>query len=147
MRRILTVAGLATLTAGAIALPAAADSERRALTTKLSGAEEVPAPGDPNGKGHATIRIKGDDTVCFNIVTQRIAGSTAAHIHEAPRGEAGPIVVRLFSGRSDATSRRGCADDVDPEIIQGLREDPSDYYVNVHNQEFPAGAVRGQLGD
>ena len=146
MRRILTVAGLATLTAGAIALPAAADSERRALTTKLSGAEEVPLPGDPNGKGHATIRIKGD-TICFNIVTQRIAGSSAAHIHEAPRGEAGPVVVDLFAGGSDATSRRGCVDDFDAEVIEGLREDPSDYYVNVHNQEFPAGAVRGQLGD
>ncbi len=63
MRKILAVAGLATLTAGAIAIPAAAKSENRALTTKLSGAEEAPGPGDPDGKGHATIRIRGDDTV------------------------------------------------------------------------------------
>ncbi len=147
MREILTVAGLATLTAGVIALPAAADSEKRALTTKLSGAEEVPNDGDPDGKGRATIRIKGDDTVCFTVVTKRIDGSTAGHIHEAPRGVAGPIVVRLFSGPSDATSRRGCVDDVDEEVIDGLREDPSDYYVNVHNEQFPTGAVRGQLGD
>lgn len=146
MRKTLTVAGLATLTAGAIALPAAADSDKRALTTKLSGAEEAPGPGDPNGKGHATIRIKGDDTICFTIVTQRIDGSTAAHIHEAPRGQPGPIVVPLFSGASDATSRRGCVD-ANPEVIEGLREDPTDYYVNVHNANFPAGAVCGQLGD
>ncbi|MDQ3769116.1 MAG: CHRD domain-containing protein [Actinomycetota bacterium] len=147
MRKTLTVAGLATLTAGVIALPAAADSDKRALTTKLSGAEEAPGPGDPNGKGHATIRIKGDDTVCFTIVTQRIDGSSAAHIHEAPSGEPGDVVVPLFAGQSDATSRRGCVDDVDPELIEDLREDPSDYYVNVHNADFPAGAVRGQLGD
>ncbi len=42
MRRTLAVAGLATLTAGAIALPAAAKSDKRALTTKLFRAPRRP---------------------------------------------------------------------------------------------------------
>jgi hypothetical protein len=34
---------------------------------------------------------------------------------------------------------------VDPGLIKAIRQNPSAYYVNVHNADFPAGAVRGQL--
>ena len=34
---------------------------------------------------------------------------------------------------------------LDPGEVQRILADPSGYYVNVHNTEFPNGAIRGQL--
>ena len=45
---------------------------------------------------------------------------------------------------TDGTSE-GCLP-VDRSFAKQLLQSPQDYYVNVHNAEFPGGAVRGQLG-
>jgi hypothetical protein len=55
---------------------------------------------------------------------------------------AGPVVVPLEPPTNGAAS--ACAE-VDGELALAILKHPSDYYVNVHNGEFPAGAVRGQL--
>jgi hypothetical protein len=62
--------------------------------------------------------------------------------HEAPAGSPGPVVLPLEAptkGRS-----RECRS-IAPELAQEILDNPSDYYVNVHNPEHPGGAVRGQL--
>jgi hypothetical protein len=111
------------------------------LQTELSGAEEVP-PGDPDGSGSATIIVIPPDRVCYVLTAENIEPATAAHIHSGDPGVAGPVEVPLEPPTNGASG--GCTQ-ADPEDVSGLQENPGHYYVNVHNEEYPAGAIRGQL--
>jgi len=123
---------------------AGAAGERAASSSRLSGAAEVPGPGDPDGRGVATVRVDtGDNTVCVRITVREIDTAMMAHIHEAPEGVAGPVVVTL-DPPSRAGFSRTCVE-VDSDLASDIAESPEDYYVNVHNEAYPAGAVRGQL--
>jgi hypothetical protein len=115
----------------------------RPLSTTMTGGEEVPGPGDPDGSGEAFITLNhGSGEVCFQLTVSDIAPATAAHIHEAPAGVAGPIVVGLTPPTGGSSS--GCVS-ADRDLIKDIIQNPAEYYVNVHNADFPAGAVRGQL--
>ena len=87
----------------------------------------------------------GGGVVCYVLEVDKIATPTAAHIHEAVAGENGPVVVAL-SPPVDGTSA-GCIDTGDADLAADITlREPSEYYVNVHNEEYPGGAVRAQLG-
>jgi CHRD domain len=128
----------------ALAANAGADADPTQFTyhAGMNGAQEVPGPGDRNGSGKAVITV---DTVtgqiCFDLTVRNIAPAAAAHIHEAEKGSAGPIVVTLAPPTNGSSS--GCVTDLTQ--AQAIADDPSEYYVNVHNADFPDGAVRGQL--
>lgn len=119
----------------------------RPLSATLSGANEVPGPGDPDGTGAARITLnQGRGTVCWSIHVEDITlPAAAAHIHSGPTGVAGPVVVTL-SPPDAAGDASDCVSGVDRSLIKAIRKNPSQYYVNVHTSDFPAGAVRGQLG-
>lgn len=122
---------------------AGADQGGKLLTAELTGAAEVPGPGDPDGMGTARVTINlGKSTLCYEIAVSNIAPATAAHIHEAPAGTAGPVVLGLTPPTSGSSS--ACVT-VEGELLKEIAKDPADYYVNVHNRAFPGGAVRGQL--
>jgi len=113
------------------------------LSTTLLGANEVPGPGDPDGTGTAVLRLNvGQEQICYTLEVSGIAPATAAHIHVAPVGVAGPVVVPLVPPTSGTSS--ACAS-VSGELIKAIIQHPEEYYVNVHNAEYPAGALRGQL--
>ena len=152
MRRSLVV--LATSVAMvllALASVAAADDGGRPLSTALTGAAEVPGPGDPDATGQANLTFnQGQREVCFEISWAGVDGEVfAGHIHVGSSTVAGPVVVTLFTGSFAGTdSVSGCVQNIDPELIKVIRQDPAAYYVNVHSRpNFPGGAVRGQLGD
>jgi hypothetical protein len=113
------------------------------LRTSLSGAVEVP-PGDKTASGTATVKVS-DSQVCFDV---RWSGmeATASHIHLAPRGKAGAIVVPFFKADQplNVTRKQGCTE-VSATLAKALKQSPSAYYVNVHSAQFPKGAIRGQL--
>jgi hypothetical protein len=81
--------------------------------------------------------------VCFELTVSGIEPATAAHIHQAPVGVAGPVVVPLDPPTNGTSS--GCVSGVDHALIQNIIQHPEEYYVNVHNADFPNGAIRGQL--
>lgn len=143
IRTFVICLGAGLLSALALSVVAVADDGGRPLATTLTGAAEVPGPGDPDGSGTATIRLNvGQGEVCFELAVSGIAAATASHIHVAPAGVAGPVVVPLAPPTSGTSS--GCVA-ADPDLIKNIVKNPQGYYVNVHNAEFPAGALRGQL--
>jgi len=120
-----------------------ADTVGESYTTALVGGQEVPGPGDSDGTG--TAKITADATlnrICFDLTVQRIAALTAAHIHKGARGTSGPPVLTLDAPVNGASS--DCLK-VEKSLAAAIIADPANYYVNVHNADFPAGAIRGQL--
>ena len=148
-RRLFATLLLAAIAALAIAGPASAaklggaDQGGRQLTTTLTGEQEVPVLGDLDGIGFATVTVNpGQGVVCYELSVSGIAQATAAHIHEAPVGMAGPVVLGLLPPTDGSSS--GCVE-VGRALAKDILKNPADYYVNVHNAEFPLGALRGQL--
>jgi hypothetical protein len=154
-RKLTVVLVLALLGAVALAGPvyaaklSGAEQGGRLLSTTLTGAEEVdpvtgePGAGDPDGSGFATITVNpGQNMVCYELSVSGIAPAFAAHIHFAPAGENGSIVVPL-EPPTDGTST-DCAS-VDRALAKNILKNPSFHYVNVHDAEFPNGTLRRQL--
>ncbi len=59
---------------------------------------------------------------------------------DCPEGSSGTVVVAL-QPPSDGKSS-GC---VVTTFAQDILENPEEFYVNVHNVDYPGGAIRGQL--
>ena len=138
MRR--TVIMLVALALLVIAAPATAGG--RPLTADLAAANEVGGgDGDATGFAHVTLN-QGLGKVCFAVTTDGLTTpAVAAHIHAGAAGVNGPIVVDF---QWATTGGEGCVD-ADRDVIKAIRQNPGDYYVNVHNPTVPPGAVRGQL--
>jgi hypothetical protein len=153
MRRVTVLAVIALLAIGLAAFGGIASAERlvgsdhggRPLTATLAGAAEAPGPGDPDGSGWVTITLNvGQSEVCWEINVSGITlPATAAHIHVAPVGVPGPVVVPLSA--PDASGFASGCRNAARDLVKAILQNPDAYYVNVHNVDFPAGAVRGQL--
>ena len=114
------------------------------LDAVLTGANEVPGPGDPDGAGTARVTLNlGQGEVCYELTATRIAPATMAHIHRGPAGVAGPVVIPLVPPTSGSSTACTTAT---RDLIKAIRQDPAAYYDNVHNAPYPGGAIRGQLG-
>ena len=142
-RLLLALSAVALVTV--LAPAGLASAGGRPLSTDLSGAEEVP-PADPDGTGFARITLNsGTGEVCWSITASDITlPATAAHIHEAPAGVNGDIVVTL-SPPDESGTASGCTI-ADSSLVRDIRKNPAEYYVNVHTTDYPGGAIRGQLG-
>jgi hypothetical protein len=117
---------------------------KRKLKATMDGTQEVPGPGDPDGTGEARLKIKlNKDQLCVDVETKYIDTPTAAHIHNAPKGAAGAVVVPLPVPNSEGEIDE-CIH-VENSLLKVIRDNPEDYYVNVHTSAYPDGAVRGQL--
>ena len=140
---IVSLAAVLGVLAAFVVAPVFAANGGRPFATTLTGAAEVPGPGDPDGTGTATLTLNpGQGEICYELSVSGIAPARAAHIHEAPVDKSGPVVVGLAAPTSGESS--ACVS-ADRGLILDIIRNPDNYYVNVHNAEFPAGALRGQL--
>ena len=115
----------------------------RAFSVALTGESESPA-GDPVATGTATVRLRaGQGQVCYKLAAENLPAATASHIHRAAAGASGPVVIPLFTP-SAAGKASGCVG-ASRSVVRAILAGPASYYVNVHNGQFPGGAIRGQL--
>jgi hypothetical protein len=140
MRRLTLLAALVLVVVLIAAGPVWA-AQRATLEASLTGEKEVPGPGDPNGRGEAEVKVY-KEKVCYELEVERIKPAMAAHIHRGGPSVAGPVVVEL-KAPTDGSSE-GCTA-ISKQLSKKLRDNPSHYYVNVHNKPYPDGAIRGQL--
>jgi len=146
------IASLAVVAAVVVAGPVFARSGKgsgkaNVFVGKMTGGMEVP-PAEPTATARAVITLKpSSDTVCFRLHWDGLTSVTAAHIHSGAAGVTGSVVIPFFNAPIPDTisSVGGCVHDVDPALIKNIHDNPSDYYVNVHDVAFPGGAVRDQL--
>ena len=133
----------AALATPVLAIDGSSAEGGRKLTATLTGATEVPGPGDADGKGTAELRVNpGQGSVCYSVTYSGIDAPSAAHIHTGAAGVAGGVVVPLKVGAGGAIE--GCAG-VTREQAMALIQSPETFYGNLHNAAFPGGAIRGQL--
>ncbi|MEX2498667.1 MAG: CHRD domain-containing protein [Wenzhouxiangellaceae bacterium] len=128
---------------GAIALLFSGACLAQVFVGELDGPSEVPGPGDPDGTGQGAAWII-DGSIHFDILVQDVTlPLTLAHIHDGDADEAGPVVVD-FTPFINGNSIRGVVP-IDDALASSIAADPGGFYFNVHNDDFPGGAVRGQL--
>lgn len=136
-----------------------------------AGATSNKIVGDPNAQGEGYVfgidndniigqgTVDNTDTLCYLLIVEGIAeldqnpgNGRAAHIHRGVEGQNGPVVANLAfptdGQAADCLSENEVGKftaDAGPGIVQDILANPQNYYFNVHNNEYPSGAVRGQL--
>ena len=132
-------------------------------TAHLSGDEEVPTPAETNATGQAIFNLRNNGTeLHYKLIVANIEDVFMSHIHLAPAGANGPVVVwlypsapppQLIPGPSNGVIAEGIitSDDLVGPLTDMELSDLIDYfnsggcYVNVHTSAFPAGEIRGQI--
>lgn len=115
----------------------------------LDGAQEV-GIGDPDGSAIGTISF--DDVtglVSWDLFFTNVDDPVAMHIH-GPSGVAGlntGVFIGLGVNTTGGVNTLINSLTMDLNDMMQITNNPSGFYINVHTQTFPGGAVRGQLGN
>lgn len=139
----------------------AAPAVPKVFQAKLSGSEEVP-PVDTDAHGIAMFRLSNDGTALeYTLVVNNLVDTLQSHIHIAPEGVNGPVVVflypeggpppQLIEGKFSGKLASGTITEDDivlagvtfDELIEAMQT--GNAYVNVHTTAFPGGEIRGQI--
>ena len=103
----------------------------------------MPGPGDADGSGDFLGALSSSGRMCYQLEAQDTDLITAAHIHEGTAGVAGPVAAPLITPQLG--QRANACTQIEAELARRILANPEGFYVNLHNEAFPAGAVRGQL--
>lgn len=147
----------------------------RNFRTHLNGGNEVPNAVESSAQGEAIFQLSKDGSeLRYKLIVANIQNVFMSHIHLAPAGANGPIVVWLYPeggppplpipGRFDGVLAQGtitAANLIGPlagQPLSRLIEEiaSGNTYVNVHTSDFvdppntgpgdfPGGEVRGQI--
>jgi len=125
----------------------AATAQGTHLHAVLVGGNETPSAGHPTAFGTAAVSFRGTNQtqVCVVIVVHGLPAPTAAHIHPGFGPEAKPFVVLLNTPAAGNPGFSSGCYPISAALSQQIRARPSAYYINIHTDPHPGGAIRGQL--
>jgi hypothetical protein len=153
-RRAIRAGIVAAVFAGALAAASSAGATVYTWHSDMSGAQQCATklPCDPDGTGSADISANtSTNAVCGTFYWQNVSGPVGfGHIHQARPGQPENVgfTINIFgpptstSGFPSGTS--GCAI-VPAAVIDEMARYGSFFMVTIHNTEYPAGPIRGQL--
>lgn len=136
-----------------------AQQPQQQFIADLKGNAEVP-PTNINSIGNATFKLSNDQKeIQYSLNVMNLQGITEAHIHKGPEGVNGPVMVTLYKSPSPSSaSNKSLAIDgsiTGAQLEGSLAGKPltellslmnnSSTYVNVHTEQNPMGAIRGQI--
>lgn len=132
----------------------------RSYNAHLTGDQEVSAtPVVTNATGQINLKLSKDGTeLYYKLIVANIGSVRFAHLHLAPAGKNGPVVVTLFhpmtpvispqgvlaEGVITAASLSGPLKDMPLSSLLAAIEEGS-IYANVHSIQYPGGELRGQV--
>ncbi|PYS72332.1 MAG: hypothetical protein DMF69_07895 [Acidobacteria bacterium] len=115
----------------------------RMTTVTLTGINENPNFGDPDGSGLFKFKVDAQQNrFCYELSASSIATATAAQIHSGGKDAVGPSLINLQPPTLGMSKE--CIS-VDSDRLADMIKNPTNYYVSIQNAEFPEGAIRGQL--
>jgi hypothetical protein len=165
MRGAFVFLALAVAASGCSSSPSGPSTTDPIFVATLLPANEVPpvtnADSSNHGNAQITLLLQKDATgaltganATFDVVLTNFPPNTplvGAHIHRAPVGVNGPIVVSTLLAAGEVTLVDGSGSFTKSSIsvpvatVQDLMANPSGFYFNVHTALNPGGASRGQL--
>ena len=108
------------------------------FVANLTGAQSVgPTPSTATGTG-SVIFDPATNGIVYRL-HETVVDATAAHIHQAPAGVNGPVIVPFTLVGQDASGTATLTAD------QATALQAAGLYMNVHSPSFPGGEIRGQL--
>ena len=153
------VATLAVIATFFVASQQIQAQEGKMIIIFLSGKDEVP-PTESNASAWAKFQsVDNDSQLSYWVSIVGLKEITGAHLHKGSVGQNGDIVAVLSEAKSaeggnETISLKG---NITKDGLQGPLEgkEVSDLvslmrngsaYVNVHNNEYKDGVIRGQIG-
>mmetsp|Transcript_13193 Transcript_13193/g.19891 ORF Transcript_13193/g.19891 Transcript_13193/m.19891 type:complete len:348 (+) Transcript_13193:27-1070(+) len=104
----------------------------------LDGDQEVP-PSGSNAQGTGSMQLdKKTRQLSFNI-NHNVQGALAAHVHVAPKGENGDVIIAFETATSPIQGSLEITDDIAERLVR------DECYVNIHTEANPEGEIRGQI--
>lgn len=142
MRRIAITALAAVTALGAASVAVGHATKTTKVKAALNVGQETPKPkGTKIGASGLFTGTLDGTTLKWRLTFKQLSGpATAAHIHQAPKGKPGPVIVPLCG---PCTSPVTGTATLTAAQVKTLKK--AGLYVNVHTTKNPGGEIRGQI--
>lgn len=119
----------------------------KSWTINMSNKYEVPAAASRNETGMATLELYSDNSLKYTIsVTGLTSGDalTSAHIHVGNVITSAGVILDLSPVFANSTASATITN-LRSTLVDSLKSDLNDLYINVHSSQLGGGLIRGQL--